>query len=450
MRVVHFTNNDFDGAGRAVQRLNFGLREIGVDSIMIVLLKHSIDSQIHVIGSGVSNRKRIEHIKKTITNLKFSLSNFLLLIPQLLKRLWQLRLRLYWKPRSLFNFNNSSVSFKKLRPYFNNADVICFHSVQDILTSSVIEKIYKETNAVLLFHPRDMEPMTGGCHFNFGCEKFSESCGCCPQLARDASHDFSYLNLQLKKRNYQGVKLHLIASNGYVKKRLQNSLFKNNPISIIYMGIEPERYNEIEKNKARNKINLLQDEKIILFGCFNASDKRKGAHLLKEALQNHFSPMSQNEFKKNNVRLVTFGMLNGFDFNDIPVKWTHLGQINNSKKMNLLYRSADVLVSPSTDDLGPTTIQEAFMNELPIISFKLGIAEDFIINGVNGFCIPCFDIEKLGDAIKTILSVKIDRAYLNYPKLLELRKQSTLEYEANAYMKIIKSEYHSHLNGRGN
>ena len=39
MRIVHITNNDFDGVGRAVMRLHRQMIALGIDSQVIVLYK---------------------------------------------------------------------------------------------------------------------------------------------------------------------------------------------------------------------------------------------------------------------------------------------------------------------------------------------------------------------------------------------------------------------------
>ena len=77
--------------------------------------------------------------------------------------------------------------------------------------------------------------------------------------------------------------------------------------------------------------------------------------------------------------------------------------IDSDKKLNLLYRSADVLLSPSTGCNGPHIVVEALSNDLPVIAFNQGVAQDAVINGVNGYLIPCFDKNIFADAILKIL-----------------------------------------------
>ena len=74
----------------------------------------------------------------------------------------------------------------------------------------------------------------------------------------------------------------------------------------------------------------------------------------------------------------------------------------------MLYRASDLLASPSIDDIGPTIVQEAFMNHLPIVAFNLGVAKDLVKNNINGNLIPCFNFEKFATSISSCL-LRLDK-----------------------------------------
>ena len=75
--------------------------------------------------------------------------------------------------------------------------------------------------------------------------------------------------------------------------------------------------------------------------------------------------------------------------------WTHLKEISGDKKLNYLYRSADVFLSPSTGCNAPSTIRESVVNDLPVIAFDNGEASETIIDNVNGYLIEKFDKTKV-------------------------------------------------------
>ena len=134
--------------------------------------------------------------------------------------------------------------------------------------------------------------------------------------------------------------------------------------------------------------------------------------------------------------MVTFGELNGFSFKDIKPQWTHLGSIDTSEEMNMLYRSSDLLASPSIDDLGPAIVQEAFMNHLPIVAFNIGVAKDLVKNNINGNLVPCFDIEKFATSISSCL-LRLDKLdYKNDNELLSYEKRCSINSEASEFLKL--------------
>ena len=105
----------------------------------------------------------------------------------------------------------------------------------------------------------------------------------------------------------------------------------------------------------------------------------------------------------------------------------------------MIYRSADVLVSPSIDDLGPTIVQEAFLNNLPVVAFNLGIAKDLIIDQVNGYIIPCFEVHEFANAIKNTLMGKLKATEKHKKHIKQLQEKCSIEYEAKAYNNLMNS-----------
>ena len=72
--------------------------------------------------------------------------------------------------------------------------------------------------------------------------------------------------------------------------------------------------------------------KIMLFGCFDFSDPRKGAHLLKEIISN-----VSMQTKNKSVTLITYGSLNKFNFESVNFDWKHFGNISlHQRQVQLL------------------------------------------------------------------------------------------------------------------
>ena len=109
--------------------------------------------------------------------------------------------------------------------------------------------------------------------------------------------------------------------------------------------------------------------------------------------------------------------------------WCHLNVIKGDKKLNTLYRTADIFLSPSTGCNAPSTIREATINNIPIIAFDNGEASETILNQVNGYLIPKYDKKKFAIAIFDTLFNKNFYDDKKWKDLLKLRYSSKTEAE---------------------
>ena len=244
-----------------------------------------------------------------------------------------------------------------------------------------------------------MELVTGGCHINIDnknqeCNKYTKDCSNCPQLNSLNLFDISKKNLIEKKKIFSNAKNTIFAPNTFTKNIfLKSNILKNSKIQTLFLGANKERIKLYSKKVSRSNLNISINEKIILFGTFNLDSPHKGGEMLTQSMKIFLSELKKKKFSSQTIkkiRFLTFGRKNSFNLNLPEINWTHLGMISSIKKLNWLYRSSDVLVCPSTYDVGPHIVTEALLSDLPIVAFDQGVAKDSIINGVNGYIVPCF------------------------------------------------------------
>ena len=70
MKILHISNNDNDGAGRAASRLNHSLNSIGLDSKLLVLYKKNDDKYSESLGSGKTFKELLHFITKNFFLVK--------------------------------------------------------------------------------------------------------------------------------------------------------------------------------------------------------------------------------------------------------------------------------------------------------------------------------------------------------------------------------------------
>jgi len=410
MKFLLITNNDADGVGQPAINLSNNLKKKGYNSKVLVLHKFT-------------KSKDIEQIKRSLV-----LRIFLFILNFLKKDFSE-----------LFGFGYSTINYNSIAKHVDDADVIIIFTFYKILSNKMLDMILSKKK-IVYFRPLDIEMAAGGCHFNKECEKYKNDCDNCHKLNFFNISNITKRHLNEKKIIFERFKPKVFVQNNYVKNIFKKSnIFKNLNTHVLYIGANSNRNVFYTKQFSRETLGIDQNEKIILFGCFNLNSYIKGGHLLKESLRILKSKLIKNNQRSylNKIRLITIGNLNNFNL-DIPeIKWTHLGLVNSDKKLNLIYRASDVLVCPSLYCFGPHIVTEALLNDLPVVGFDLGVAQDSVINGVNGYLVPLYNSQIFAESIfKTLNKKKI----INNDKIILIKKYCSSEYETNSVIKFSKED----------
>ncbi len=429
MKVVHFTNNLSDGAGKAAYRLHKALLEKGVESLMLVYRGDCSDDTVIEITGGQSTNKVNKSNKDMLYRGMFSIPFYFQ------KAVW--RLQFYrWKPSTLFNFNIPFISITKLHKYLHDVEIICLHSIQGLLSSSLIQDIYRVFKIPIVWTPMDIEPLTGGCHFNNGCKRFTESCGNCPQLGNERENDISRCIWSQKRKDLNDIPITFVAGSSWVLEHIKSSsLFGSKQTKSIFLSVNQDLFKKGDRETAREILQLPKKKRIILFGAFNLNDRRKGGQYLLKALKKlHEKIASHNKELCDSIILLTIGKQNDFNTNDLPFNSIHLGVIKDDKILSLVYQASDVLASPSTDDCGPMMVNEAYMCAILVVAFNVGVAPDLIKSNNKGYLAKNYCAEDFSTGLFHCLFREKD---CKQDTGLELRNECWPSTQATQYISLF-------------
>jgi len=116
----------------------------------------------------------------------------------------------------------------------------------------------------------------------------------------------------------------------------------------------------------------------------------------------------------------------------------HFLEFQKKERLALLYKSADLFVLPTREDIWGLVINEALAYGLPIITTDRCVAGlELIEDGVNGYVVPVGDVEALAEKIKAVLAS--DREAMGKAALEKVRPY-TLENMAKTHAKIFEGE----------
>jgi len=276
------------------------------------------------------------------------------------------------------------------------AEVITLHWISGMVDYQAILAPLSQ-RAPLVWKLDDMNPFTGGCHYDLGCGRFKESCGLCPQLGSNGVSDLSRQIWKRKRAVFDLIdpkRLHLVVNNQWMASQVRSSsLLRDFPLSIIPNGLNTNDFFPRDHRLARDLLGLPLDANILLFISCSLENRRKGAMEIKKALAGLAG--------YPNLFLATLGC--GSVFNDSPIPYVNLGTIFNDRAFQLVYNAADLLVIPSLEDNMPNTVVEALACGTPVVGFQAGGIPEMVRPGITGLLAPVGDAAALRRAIVELL-----------------------------------------------
>jgi glycosyltransferase involved in cell wall biosynthesis len=395
LNVLHLSTSDLQGgAARAAYRLHQGLLRQGVDSSMLVQAKMSCDPRVFA-----PTRRSQQLFTST-------------------RVIWDtLPLKAYPQCKADGNF------FPQWLPERVASQVGQRHP--DILNLHWISGgfVRLETLARLpypiVWTLHDMWAFTGGCHYSGTCERYTQTCGACPQLQSQNPRDLSYRVWQRKAKAWQGLNLTLICPSQWLADQVRRShLFArgshhqihrpiHHDIEVIPNGLDLQTYRPIEQGLARQLLRLPPKGQLILFGALQAtSDPRKGFDLLQAALQQ--LPLLQRanptEAMPQPIEVVIFGATSPENPPDLGFPVHYLGQLQDELSLVLAYAAADVMVVPSRQENLAQTACEALACGTPVVVFDQTGLTTVIEHQVNGYVCADLDSQSLATGMAWVLA----------------------------------------------
>lgn len=278
-----------------------------------------------------------------------------------------------------------------------HADLIYIHWVDGFLDYKSIEKILQLGKPVVWFL-HDMYPITGGCHYSFGCVGYEDKCDNCPEL-----RTFKFLAAKQLKKHIEALNQYpnLIgaAPSKWLTKCMEKSaLFKGHRVFCIPNVVDTNIYTPLDKSSVRKELELPDDKKIILFSATEAKNRYKGPEYLIRAI----TLLSNNP----NYEFCVVGLCN---INLFPKQVRHrihvLGYVTDSNFMVKVYNSANVLIITSIAENFPNVVLEAMSCGIPVAGFSTGGIKDQIIQKYNGYIVEPMDVDGIVNGVDWILNI---------------------------------------------
>ena len=414
MKIVHVCAHQDGGAGRAALRLHEGLRRIGQDSIFLA-------GNVVQEGEGIV---AFDRRAKIFTRARRKLRRDRI----------EADFRNYSKNRGkgqeFFSDDRSELG-AEVRLQLPPADIVQLHWIAGFADySDFLSTVPQETPVVWTLH--DMNPFTGGCHYDGTCGRFAGACGACPELGSKEEEDLSRQIWERKRKAIGRVpsgRLQIVADSYWLASQArESSLFGKLPVEAIHYSLDVQKFLPRGRAAARTVLGVPQDAKIILFVADHPEIKRKGFAMLVEAL----SGLSE----VRGLLLMSIGRTRP-EFTQ-RFEHVHLGYITEEHFQSIIYSAADVFVMPSLQEAFGQTALESMACGTPVVGSDAGGIPEVVRDGKSGLVVPTGDSKLLAAAIKNLLENDDRRAAMAAECRRIAVEEYSLEIQAKRYVNVYE------------
>ena len=427
MRILIVNTSECTGgAAVAASRLCDALNNNGVKAKMMVRDKQTDDITVVTCGGSKLKKKWCFYWERLVIWLNNRLSR-----------------------QNLFKVSiaNAGIDITST-PEFQEADIIHLHWVnQGLLSLGGLQKILKSGKPVV-WTMHDMWPLTAICHHAYDCEGYETGCSHCHFLHHPGKNDLSARVFRRKEKmlealhhsvtNIHHQPLRFVAvSEWLADKARKSALIGHFPISVIPNGLSLQQFTIIDRTDARTALDV-KARFVIAFGAARLDDPIKGFNYLTEALR---LLVSDGRMNASDMHLLLFGTVRDASiFNDLPIRYTNLGYINDTYRLSEVYSAANIVVSSSLyETFGQTLIEAMACGCLPV-SFDGSGQTDIITHEKNGYLARRLSAESLADGMEWAMK-KSESEGITLSK--ELRRSVVRRYGesvvANQYLNLYQS-----------
>ena len=370
MKVMHVVAGELTGgAARGAYWLHQAMRSIGIDSVVYTNSRatHGDES---VVSTNTSKPQLIANLARSQ-------------VDQSIASLYSGR------SSGMFSTGLLGNDFTKSDAY-RSADIIHLHWIN---AGFINIKHLAGIDKPLIWTMRDMWPMTGGCHYSMGCDKFETGCGSCSQLSSKSDHDLSRFVLNRKKK-YLPRSMQIVGiSNWLTEQARQSQLFRDFNVRTIHNNVDSSEFFPVDKQLARRMLGIQTSKKIILAGSTNARDPYKGFGTYLESLKS---------LDPGRYHLCFFGKLEQSIVEKLGFDYTSFGYLYDSISLRLLYSAADVFVAPSLMEAFGKTIAESMGCGTPVVCFDATGPKDIVTHQHDGYKAQPFEARGLAEGVERV------------------------------------------------
>lgn len=416
MRVLHIALTDGGGAGMGMMNQHRALRDMGIDSRVLVAIKRGNDSTATEMRPNLniwSSNRYVQTLQRAACRFGFSLNPY--------DRYHHLIYNV--RRRHPAEFDNPCSQYDVLsHPLVGWADVVNLHYISGFID---FPTFFTGINKPVVWTMRDENAGLGGFHY--------------VEARRQLYNFYAQLEdsfLAIKRKAINSCKhLHIVSLSHVMQQFCKEVDFlATRPNSIIPNAICPDDYPRYERMKTRQKLGLATNDIVVAFVCCALGEERKGFFVALDAIRRLNREQSQLLHSKT-IRLLCVGKDNiGINDKDVIT----LGIVADKQRLAMIYSAADLFLNVSSQESFGKTIVESLYMGTPVVSTSVGIAPE-IITPHNGCLCTERTPQTIAKAIKVALSTSYNHATIRKEATALFSPQRVAEQYASLYSNVIRN-----------
>ncbi len=306
-----------------------------------------------------------------------------------------------------FSLDNHAIPAEDLLELVQGADLINitwpakFLSVENIAT---LTRLGVPVTITL----RDMNAITGGCHFFHGCNGWQSGCNQCPQL-QDNEDDYPAIVLSAKKAAWNLDAVTFVALSEHSERILAKSSLAE----------------KVRRTKISNYVNCNafyhDPHNKLLIGSKSVQKKFKLGYLpsFSSRIKGHekFLTSLQYLHQKNpdlELAVVVAATKNSAEelLRECPFEVVQFEPFRSTSGLREYYNCLDAVIVPSLEETFSNTTVEALACGKPVVGFDTGVLGEVLTDDRFGQVVRMGDAYALADAIKGLITKPRDSEFI--------------------------------------
>ena len=295
---------------------------------------------------------------------------------------------------TIFSVDPPGVPNTTLNRIIAGADVFNLHWYARFLSLRNIEQLSLSGKPVVVTI-RDMNPLTGGCHYFHGCQNWALGCINCPQFGFKEL-PLPNATLAVKRALWKLSNIAVVVLSDHTLRIIEQSpLFGLCRLEKIPNPIDTSIFKLVDRDKARHEFGVPTNKRAIAY-LPSFSSAIKGATHAVDALRCLAAILPADR-----CIILCAGDLE--QPLDVPFPIINIGFIREKSRLARFYASADVTMIPSLEETFSNTAAESVACGTPIVGFNVGAIPE-IGQGVRGSTVPLYDAPSLARALANQLT----------------------------------------------